>query len=172
MVTMAQSTVWASRAGLLATAPERRGGRAEGSGNREAGTQEQPIDYLEAIAPLDEEPEQTPGAVVRVLLDTGHWLSSGTDGEIGVLLEGSRVFSPLTLDRGQNVGRYAGVEDLVLGGIVWEGAKPQLANKPFLMHQPVGGGQIVAFAEDPNYRAYAEATELLFMNAVLLGPGR
>jgi hypothetical protein len=30
----------------------------------------------------------------------------------------------------------------------------------------------VAFAEDPNYRAYAEATQLLFMNAVLLGPGR
>ena len=26
--------------------------------------------------------------------------------------------------------------------------------------------------EDPNYRAYTEATELLFMNAVLLGPGR
>jgi hypothetical protein len=30
----------------------------------------------------------------------------------------------------------------------------------------------VAFAEDPNYRAFTEATELLFMNAVLLGPGR
>ena len=25
-------------------------------------------------------------------------------------------------------------------------------------------------AEDPNYRGYAESTELLFMNAVLLGP--
>jgi hypothetical protein len=29
---------------------------------------------------------------------------------------------------------------------------------------------VVAFAEDPNYRGYAESTELLFMNAVLLGP--
>ena len=33
-------------------------------------------------------------------------------------------------------------------------------------------GQIIGFAEDPNYRAYTEATSLLFMNAVLLGPGR
>jgi hypothetical protein len=55
---------------------------------------------------------------------------------------------------------------------VWEDAKPQLASKPFLIHQPVGGGHLIAFAEDPNYRAYAEATQLLFINAVLLGPGR
>ena len=48
----------------------------------------------------------------------------------------------------------------------------QLAQKAFLMHQPLGRGHVVAFAEDPNYRAYAEATQLLFMNAVLLGPGR
>jgi len=31
---------------------------------------------------------------------------------------------------------------------------------------------LVAFTEDPNYRAYTESTMLLFMNAVLLGPGR
>ena len=49
---------------------------------------------------------------------------------------------------------------------------PPMANKAFLIHQSVGRGQLVAFAEDPNYRAYAEATQLLFMNAVLLGPGR
>jgi hypothetical protein len=133
---------------------------------------DQPIDYLDAITPVDEAPEQTPGAIVRTLLDTGHWLASGTDGEIGVLVQSSRIFSPLRLDAGTNVGRYAGVDDLVMGGIVWEDAKPQLANKAFLMHQPMGRGQIVAFAEDPNYRAYAEATELLFINAVLLGPGR
>lgn len=40
------------------------------------------------------------------------------------------------------------------------------------MYEPIGSGQVVAFAEDPNYRAYAETTQLLFMNAVLLGPGR
>jgi hypothetical protein len=40
------------------------------------------------------------------------------------------------------------------------------------MHQPVGRGQLIAFAEDPNYRAYTEATQLLFINAVLLGAGR
>jgi hypothetical protein len=88
------------------------------------------------------------------------------------MVEGSRIFSPITLDEGTNVGRYAEEDDLVLSGIVWEDARPQLASKAFLIHQPVGRGQLVAFAEDPTYRAYAETTELLFMNAVLLGPGR
>jgi hypothetical protein len=172
LVTMAQSTHWATRAGLLATVAERRGGRAEGTDPRAAGTPDQPVDYLEAIAPEDEEPEPTPGSILKVILDTGHWLAAGTDGEIGALVDGSRIFRPITLDEGQNVGRYAGLDDLVESGIVWDAARPQLANKAFLIHQPVGRGQVVAFAEDPNYRAYAEATELLFMNAVLLGPGR
>jgi len=172
VITMAQSTLWAARAGMLDTEAERRGGRPESTPAKDRATPKQPIDYLDAIAPGDEAPEETPGAIVKVLLDTGHWLASGTDGEIGALVEGSRVFSPIALDRGQNVGRYAGVDDLVLGGIVWDTSRPQLANKAFLIHQPVGRGQLVAFAEDPNYRAYAETTELLFINAVLLGPGK
>ncbi len=131
-----------------------------------------PIDYLEAIDPVDEAPPSVPGAILSVVLDTDHWLAAGTDGEIGVLVEGSRIFTPLTLDDGVNVGRYGGLDDLVLSGIVWEEGRPQLANKAFLMYEPMGSGQVVGFAEDPNYRAYAEATQLLFMNAVLLGPGR
>ena len=130
------------------------------------------IDYLESIAPSDEAPEYIDGAIARVVLDTDHWLAAGTDGEIGALVVGDRVFSPIALDRGTNVGRYAGPDDVVLSGVVWEEARPQLAHKAFVIHQPVGRGQIVAFAEDPNYRAYTQATMLLFMNAVLLGPGR
>ncbi len=172
MITMAESSRWASREGLLATETERRGGRAEGDDPPDPGTPDQPIEYLDAISPDDESPEGVPGAILRTLLDMEHWLAAGTDGEIGVLVEGSRVFRPITLDEGTNVGRYADLDDLVLSGIVWEESRPQLASKAFLIHQPVGQGQLVAFAEDPNYRAYTEATQLLFMNAVLLGPGR
>jgi hypothetical protein len=39
------------------------------------------------------------------------------------------------------------------------------------MHQPLGRGHVIGFAEDPNYRAFTAATELLFINAVLLAPG-
>jgi Zinc carboxypeptidase len=171
LITMANSSAWASRAGLLATGLEGRGGGPAGSDGGKA-TQDQPIDYLEAIAPATEAPEQTPGAILNVDLDTGHWLAAGTDGRVGALVSGTRIFSPITLDRGTNVGIYAPPEDLVAGGIVWEEARPQLPYKAFVIHQPTGRGQLVAFAEDPNYRAYAEATSLLFFNAVMLGSGR
>jgi hypothetical protein len=172
LITMAASTGWATRAELLSTTAERRGGRPVGEDPDEPETPDQPIDFLEQIVPDDEAPEAVPGAILRVLLDREHWLSAGTDGEIGALVEGSRVFSPLDLDDGVNVGRYAELDSLVLSGVVWEEGRPQLASKSFLMYEPVGSGHIIAFAEDPNYRAYAEATELLFMNAVLLGSGR
>ena len=172
LITMANATSWATRAGLLSTTTERRGGRAAGTDAPSDGTPDQPIEYLDEIVPEDEAPEGVPGAILRVVLDRNHWMSSGTDGEIGVLVEGSRVFSPMTLDDGTNVGRYGTLDDLVLSGIVWDEAQPQLASKAFLMVERYGSGQIISFAEDPNYRAYAEATQLLFMNAVLLGPGR
>ncbi len=175
LITMAESSRWAAGddVGLLAAQTELRGGASTDSEAGGSGAApDQPIDYLEAIAPEREAPEQTPGAIVNVILDTEHWLSAGTDGQVGVLVEGTRVFSPITLDRGTNVGRYADEADLVASGIVWDEALPQLANKAFLIHQPVGRGRLVAFAEDPNYRAYSEASELLFINAVLLGSAR
>ncbi len=174
LITMASSSQWAARdsVGLLNTTSERRGGRPAGEDPPEDDTPDQPIDFLEAIAPEDEAPEDTPGAILKVILDTDHWLSAGTDGEIGAVVQGTRIFSPIKLDEGRNVGRYGDEEDLVLGGIVWDEDETQLANKAYLIHQPVGRGQLIAFAEDPNYRAYAEATQLLFINAVLLGPGR
>ena len=172
LVTMAGSTVWATRADLLSTSAERRGGASAEEEPSEAETPEQPIDYLERIVPVDEAPEGVPGAILNVILDTTHWLAAGTDGGIGALVQGSRVFSPITLADGRNVGRYAELDELVASGIVWDESRPQLASKAFLIHEPVGSGQVIAFAEDPNYRAYADATQLLFMNAVLLGPGR
>ena len=51
-----------------------------------------------------------------------------------------------------------------------KGKRYALPHAKILMHQPLGQGHVIAFAEDANYRAYTEATMLLFMNAVLLGP--
>lgn len=181
LVTLAEASRWASRVGLLETTTELRGGAPEfgegGGASGEAGgggasAPDQPIDYLEAITPDEERPESVPGAILNVVLDREHWLAAGTDGRIGSLVESDRIFTPITLDRGRNVGRYEEVDDLVAGGIVWEDVRPQLANKAWLVHQPEGRGDLVAFAEDPNYRAYAEASGLTFVNAVLLGAAR
>jgi hypothetical protein len=128
------------------------------------------FDLEKAIQPERERPDAVPGAQLRVTLDTEHWLSAGSDGEICAIVESQRVFLPLKLDKGTNVGVYARKEEVVGSGLVWDDVRDLLAQKAFLMHQPLGEGHVIAFAEDPNYRGYAESTELLFMNAVLLGP--
>ena len=130
-----------------------------------------PYDFDKAIQPDREPPESLAGAMLRVTLYPYHWLTAGLDGDIQAVTEGSRVFAPLKLDAGVNVGVYAPADRLVAGGLVWKEAQPLLAERAFLMHQPLGRGHVIAFAEDPNYRAYAEATGLLFINAVLLAPG-
>ncbi len=59
---------------------------------------------------------------------------------------------------------------MVASGLVWDDVKAQMSNKAFMMDQPLGEGHIIAFAEDPNFRAFMEGTELLFINAVIFGP--
>ena len=176
LITLGEASRWAAgeKVGLLETKSELRDGRpdVEPSEKDEKKKAEpiKPFDLEKAIQPERERPEATSGALVRVVLDPEHWLSAGTDGEIQAIVEGDRVFTPIKLDKGRNVGVYATKDRLMASGLLWEEAKEALAQKAFLIGQPLGEGHVIAFAEDPNYRAFAEATELLFMNAVLLGP--
>lgn len=184
LVALGEASRWLTRekVGLLDTRTELRDGSPETEPSRDekedAGKppakdrngKPEPFDLEKAIQPERERPDAVPGALLRVALDPEHWLSAGTDGEMHAIVESRRVFTPLRLDKGTNVGVYAKKDQVVGSGLVWDDLRDLLAQKAFLMHQPRGEGHIVAFAEDPNYRGYAEATELLFMNAVLLGP--
>jgi hypothetical protein len=186
LITLAEASRWASRdrVGLIATdplyrdgtpvkdAPEGQPGAAGGGGGGGAKPDtSKPFDYDKAIQPEREQPENLPGVMLRVSLYPYHWLTAGIDGDLQVVAEGTRVFAPLKLDAGTNVGVYVPVERLLAGGHAWKEALPLLAERAYLMHQPTGRGHVIAFAEDPNYRAYAEASQLLFINAVLLGAG-
>ena len=177
LITLAEASRWAASVKLLETPTELRGGKPDvppagssGSGGPPAPPPTTTFDYDKSIQPERERPENTPGGILRVIMDQEHWLSSGQDAELPALVEGNRVFTPIKLDHGRNVGVYAAKDSLVASGLVWEEARDQLAQKAFLIHQPIGQGHLIAFSEDPNYRAFTEATTLLFMNAVLLGP--
>jgi hypothetical protein len=183
VVTLAEATRWATGAnvGLLDTTGLLKDGRpdvpppAAGSGGGGGGGANAPkpgeFDYDKAIQPDRERPASQPGAILRVTLDTNHWLTAGNDAEAQVMIEGNRVFAPLKLNSGRNVGVYATKDKLIASGLIWPDAQDILVQKAFLMHQPFGQGHVIAFAEEPNYRAFTESTMLLFMNAVMLGPG-
>ena len=179
MVTVAEASRWAtgSNVGLLDTTGLLKDGRPDvpppsggGGGNNNAPKPGE-FDYDKAIQPDRERPASQPGAILNVTLDTNHWLTAGNDGQTQVMIEGNRVFAPLKLNSGRNVGIYATKDKLIASGLIWPDAQDILVQKAFLMHQPFGQGHVIAFAEEPNYRAFTEGTMLLFMNAVLLGPG-
>lgn len=180
LVTLAEASRWAtgSNVGLLDTTGLLKDGRPDvpppsggGGGGNNSAPKPGEFDYDKAIQPDRERPAPQPGAILRVTLDTNHWLSAGNDGDTQVIIEGNRVFAPLKLNSGRNVGIYGKKDALIASGLIWPDAQDILVQKAFLMHQPVGQGHVIAFAEEPNYRAFTEGTMLLFMNAVLLGPG-
>ena len=132
LITIAEASRWAARenVGLLGTTTELRGGKpdveaAEKPGDKKDGAA-QPIDLDKAILPERERPDALPGALLRAALDTEHWLAAGTDGEIQVMVEGSRTSPPIKLDKGRNVGVYGKADSVVASGMVWEDLRPSM----------------------------------------------
>jgi hypothetical protein len=144
------------------------GGEAAGE---KAEPGEEPFDYAKAIEPEKELPGRTPGAILRVRLDGEHWLAFGYGEATNVLMSSRNIYTPVKLDKGRNVAVYETEDKLVVSGFTWEEKRRQLAQKAYLVHQPLGRGHVVAFAEDPNVRGFTDGQNLLLLNAILFGPG-
>jgi len=120
------------------------------------------------MAPL---PVNIPGAIVRVTADTLSPLMAGIrDLEFPVMVSGGFVLAtPRNLRPGEAVLRYAPAARVRLSGYLWPEAPARLAETPYLWTERVGGGRIIAFAGDPNYRDLWRGLLPLFGNAVFLG---
>jgi hypothetical protein len=196
LISFGEATRWLTdeKVGLLATSREFRSGKPEkeerpvpaagaaAAGATPAGGAAQAapapppaapkgeFDLEKAIQPEKELPDAVPGAIFRVRIDGDHWLGAGYDGTANVMVDSASIFTPLKLDRGTNVATYAPEGEGLLSGFVWEATRKQLANKAYLMHQGLGRGNVVAFAEDPNYRAFMDGLNILFLNGIFFGP--
>ncbi|MFH1068003.1 MAG: M14 family zinc carboxypeptidase [Candidatus Glassbacteria bacterium] len=140
--------------------------------NRVPGTQIKSFaEFFQAIQAEKRDPQSLPGGLARIRLDLDHWLSSGYDSTAVAFAFGSQVYSPLKRDQGRNVAYFEAADRLIVSGHTWRGpGREQLAFKPYLMYRSLGRGHVVAFTEDPNFRAFCDGVSRLFINAVLLGP--
>lgn len=120
--------------------------------------------------PLEEDPDASPGALVRATADPDHWLAAGVKPDLNVLMTGSDIYSPIRRDAGTNVVSFAGPDDVLASGYLWEETKDQLAFKPFVTAEPKGAGFIIAFTQDPTTRAYLDGLNVLFANALFRAP--
>jgi len=180
LISIGGATGWLAdeKVNLLATKREKRektGSTATGKERAEAKEGEQakpqPDPVEKAIEPADEFPSSTPGAILRVKVNQSHWLGFGYGETTTVMTDSNRIFSLVKLDRGTNVSVYLPEDRFFASGFMWDDARKQIPNKAYLMHARLGRGNVVGFAEDPNYRAFMDGLNVMFLNAVFFGPG-
>jgi len=124
------------------------------------------------IEPEKELPDNVPGVLVRARLDPDNWITAGLRGTVNVMFQGRGIYTPIKLDKGVNAALFLGPEKLLASGYLWEENRNQLAFKPFVVVQKTGRGMVVGFTADPNFRAYMDGLNMLFVNAIFRSQAR
>ena len=120
--------------------------------------------------PETQSPGPAHGFLAKAKVDQEHWITVGVPESVHALVSGSSSFTPVKIDRGINAVVYSGPDQVMASGYSWEEFRKQLAFKPLLIVQRDGRGNEIGFTTDPNYRAYMDGLNLLFINAVFRGP--
>jgi hypothetical protein len=116
------------------------------------------------------EPIGIPGAAFLTKINRNHFLSYGYDGDsLVVLLTGDTFFRPSK--NGANVVTFNNEGQVTVSGFIWpDNTEELLRGTSYLIDEPTGGGHVIMFAEDPNFRYLWRTSQQMFMNAVLLAP--
>lgn len=127
-------------------------------------------EFRKAIQAEKEPPDPVAGVLLRARLDPDHWITAGAGETVTALVSGRSIYTPLKLDKGVNAAYFDAPDKLLASGYLWEENRKQLAFKPLLVVQNEGRGTVAGFTADPNFRAYTDGLNILFLNAVLRGP--
>lgn len=128
-------------------------------------------DYTRAIQPDREMPDAVAGVLCKAKVDTESWIGAGAAEYVNAIVNGRTIYSPIRIDQGINAALFVGADEVLQSGYMWEENRKQIAFKPLLAVRREGRGWAVGFTQDPNYRAYLDGLNILFLNAVLRGPG-
>lgn len=123
----------------------------------------------QSIQPKRAAPDSVAGVLVRAEVDSAHWLAAGVAARVHVMYQGQDIYTPVKLDAGFNVARFAPASELLASGYLWDENRQQLAYKPFVLVEPKGRGMIIGFTADPTLRSFNDGLNLLLLNAVYRG---
>ena len=115
-------------------------------------------------------PIELAGSHFDVVLDRTHWLTNGYEQpRLTVMMAGSSFFK--LSKQGSNVAVFPATGVLYRAGFSWpNNTERLLRGTAFLIEEPIGGGHLVMFANDPMFRGWWRALDRLVLNAVVLGP--
>ncbi|HEX8616235.1 MAG TPA: M14 family zinc carboxypeptidase, partial [Thermoanaerobaculia bacterium] len=107
---------------------------------------------------------RVPGSAFRTTMNERSYLTFGVPRPPAVLVEGSTAFVPLA-HRVDNILTVDAADPLI-SGVAWPESLERIKGSVYVTSEKYGRGQIVTFADDPNYRLFWRATLPVFLNAV------
>jgi hypothetical protein len=127
-------------------------------------------EFEKATKAKEELPDSAPGAIARARVRPDYWLTAGMGDTVYAMVEGRSIFTPIKEDKGVNAVYFDAADKLVASGHLWAENRKQLAFKPLVISARSGRGIVVGFTQDPNFRAFNDGMNVLFLNAVFRGP--
>ncbi|WP_394176804.1 M14 family metallopeptidase [Thalassotalea litorea] len=130
------------------------------------------------------------GALLATRTDQKHWLTYGVERVLPVLTDNAPLL--MTKSVTSAVVRYGVHVDnddakermigwstvpegndlsLRMSGLLWPEAAQRIANSAYLTRERKGNGQVILFANSPNFRGATKGTARLLLNAMVYGPG-
>jgi hypothetical protein len=105
-----------------------------------------------------------PGTLVRVSVDEASPLAAGVGDRAWVMYQDDRTLAP---GLGTAVATYPASETVDFGTSGLAIGVDRLAGTAAVVTEAVGGGSVVSFNIDPNFRAWTEGTQRILWNAIV-----
>ena len=109
------------------------------------------------------------GAFLQIETDDNVWLAWGLPASLPALVRSNDTL--VAQPPVQVAARFAEVERLQLGGLLWPEAAGRLANTAYATREGKSRGQVILFLNEPEFRGWTLGTRRMLANAILYGPG-
>ena len=107
------------------------------------------------------------GSIFRADVDTTHPIGFGvTNRSISVYKNGTTVFLP-SINPYSTVAQYGA--DPLIGGYLHPASLKMVKGSAAILTGAEGGGRVILFADNPNFRGFWYGTNKLFLNALFFG---
>ncbi|MEM9826303.1 MAG: M14 family zinc carboxypeptidase [Planctomycetota bacterium] len=143
---------------------------------------------------LEVTPDNVSGAFFRADVFGQHWVTYQYRPKFDVFYSGNLILGPTPENEGRSLVTFGTVivgdetignetsgndtsgndtsgngQDLLSSGFCWPENLGLLSGSPYAVHRSIGAGHIVAFVDDPNFRAMYPSLQRLFINAAMFG---
>jgi hypothetical protein len=116
-------------------------------------------------------PAPLAGSHFDVVIDRTHWLTHGYEQpRLTVMVDGNRFFK--LSKEGNNVAVFPTTGSFHRAGFAFpDNTERLMRNMALVIEEPVGGGHVILFGNEPMFRAWWHALDRLVLNGIVLGPG-